>query len=80
MSPKIWESETFGTDVMFCSAHCGVSIQPRSDLKLESYSREYSLSGGLKSLHDLVKTVKMVSVADTAFNHHEYWDNSPQIE
>ena len=38
VSPKKGASETFGTDVMFCSAHCGVIIQRISDLKISSYS------------------------------------------
>ena len=27
MSPKKGASETFGTDIIFCPAHCGVIIQ-----------------------------------------------------
>ena len=34
----------FGTDIIFCLAHCGV-IQPKL-----SYSQENSLSGRVKSL------------------------------
>ena len=35
--PKKGASETFGTDVIFCLAHCGVIIQRRSVLKISSY-------------------------------------------
>ena len=39
VSPKKGASEIFGTDVIFCLAHCGVIIQRRSDLKISSYSQ-----------------------------------------
>ena len=45
VSTKKGASETFGTDVMFCSAHCGVIIQRKSDMKIWSYSQENSLLG-----------------------------------
>ena len=56
VSPKKVASETFGTDTIFCSPHCGVIIQRRSDLKMLSYSQENPLSGDRTCqtfLHDL---------------------------
>ena len=37
VSPKKGAFETFGTNDIFCSARCGVIIQPRSVLKISSY-------------------------------------------
>ena len=43
VSSKKGAFETFGTDIIFCLAHCGV-IQPKL-----SYSQENSLSGRVKN-------------------------------
>ena len=42
VSPKKGASETFGTDVIFCTARCSV-LPPRIVLKVSSYSQQNSL-------------------------------------
>ena len=51
VSPKKRASETFGIDVIFCTARCSVVLQPRIVLKVSSYSQENSFPGHFKSLY-----------------------------
>ena len=51
VSPKNGASETFETDVIFCTARCSVVLQPRIVLKVSSYSQENSLPEHVKRIH-----------------------------